>query len=253
MCSPLAVVGVGAAIAGTMMSNAGTMQSRNAQDSAVSNQIKLQGDHQQKEQEYFNDSLAKSQPTAMQGNADAATAARLAAIRAQGGIDGATSITPDDQTSPATKKALDQYNATNTGRLEQTAEGTATMGGLDDAFRGLALSTAPNASKIAEQANFSAGDASLLPLQLAEASRKGSGLRTYGTLLTALGSAAAGGAGGAAALGGAAGSGAGAAAGAAADSAANIVPAAASSGPFSFLSGVMPAVRSGVKYMQKPF
>lgn len=220
MCSYLAAIAAAATVAGTAMTNAGQQQARQAQTDAVNNEEAQQAALIQKEQGSFNDSLQKSNATTIMANQQADTAARLKAMQANGSVNG-VSVLPQQAAdeSTATKKATQQLSDTATGQLQQQAQGSAALGGLNDAFHTAAITTAPNAADIGIDANFGQGDANLLPIELAAASRKGSGLRSIGSLFSGLGAAASAGA-GAAALGGAAAAGGSALANAAPEAAA---------------------------------
>lgn len=206
MCTYLAAAAAAATAAGTMMTNSAQNQARQAQTDAVQNEQNQQSQLIQKENQSFNNSLQKSNATTIMANQQADEASRLKAMQANGSTNGVSVIpqqTAND--SAATRKATQQFGDTATAQLTRQATGSAEMGGLNDAFHTAAITTAPNAADIGIDANFGQGDANLLPIELAAASRKGSGLRSVGSLFTGLGAAMSAGAGAAGLAGAAAG------------------------------------------------
>jgi hypothetical protein len=200
MCNPtLALIGVSMAMtaAGTVTSSQAADSAREASTNAVNAAVLKQGQHQQVEQQLFQNSLNQNNPDLVKANAAAATGQRMAELTTGGGVKGVDLLPGQDgNTSSATKAAISQHSGVAQGQLQQEAQGRASLGGLNDAFRALAIGTQPNADRIGLEANYGAGDSALLPLGMAVANRQGAGLRTLGSLFTGLGSAAAAGAGG---------------------------------------------------------
>jgi hypothetical protein len=199
MCGPIAIglaaVSAAATIAGTVAQSQAASQQAKAQDAAVSDQVKKQWEHQQNEQQQFADSLRQNQKGEVDANTQKADDARLQALQDQGGTGAVGDNNGSGVESSATKKAGKTISDKVVADATREAQGRAQLGGLDDAFRKVAIDTAPNVQRMALEQNMSQGDQNSLPLQLEDAQRAGSGMRTIGSLLTGVGGLAAKGAG----------------------------------------------------------
>lgn len=184
MCEPLTLAALAATAGGTVLQQMGRNEAVSAQDAAATQSIQRNSEYRRKADALFRDSLEKS------GRDDfEARAAKAQEERARG-------LLPPEIVPPVQPRQGDSDTTAAAGAAEAdkvkdilTTRGMARakLGGDTDAFYQGARDILPNAEDIGFVARDIQAENELLPLRMADASRKGGGLREIGSIVSGLG------------------------------------------------------------------
>lgn len=187
---PLAALGLAATAIGTGLSIAGNETSKSAMEGARARQVSQQADLQRKNSALFSANLAKSGAgTADQEMATGKQARENIWNQLQDASSPVASALPANQTGPTAAAKKQAGGAASTWN-NIVSGAKAKVASVGDWETNQANRNADTSARLGVNNDFSRADANLLPLELQVAESKGDGLRTWGSIVGALGSIA---------------------------------------------------------------
>jgi hypothetical protein len=182
---PLAALGAIATIGGTALSIAGNAKEQSAINAARNTETAQQSDIQRQANNITAGSIAASTPQVAQQQMQQGQANRMALTQ-----DLQAAAAPGEQALPATGGGSARTQAAGNVWQNLVEGNQAKAGSYSDWENQQAIKNAQASQKLGILNNFSAGDASLLPVEEQVASQKGDALSGWGSIMSGLGNAA---------------------------------------------------------------
>ena len=182
---PLAAFGAIATIGGTALSLAGNAKEQSAINSARAQETAQQAAIQNQANNITQGSIAASTPQVAQQQMATGQANRMSLTQ-----DLREATAPGEQALPATGTGSARSSAAGNVWQNLVSGNQAKAGSYSDWENQQAIKNAQASQKLGILNNFSAGDASLLPVEMQVASQKGDALSGWGSIVSGLGNAA---------------------------------------------------------------